>query len=110
MPSLMDFYQPISSVPQQFRTGEINVRAGEAAVEGGLQQTRMKRNFETRTLPDLVNREAAKGTFYSGMAGVRADQAKEDYLDRSGDVSRQLQSHLAELARQRIYAALGVSI
>lgn len=109
MASLLDFYRPAAVTPQ-FQLAEIGVQGGYATEDAGISQSRMKRNFETRTLPSLVNREAAKGSFYSGGAGVRADQAREDYLNESGDVSRMLQRKLADLSRQRVYATLGVSV
>lgn len=108
MPSLSDFYAPAAVAPQ-FAVAEYNAQGTDLTVNAGLSQDRMKRAYETRTLPSLVNREAAKGTFQSGGAGVRADQAKEDYQNASGDVGLQLRQSLADLARRRLYATLGVS-
>lgn len=109
MASLADFYQGGLQSPQ-FAIAELNAQGTDASTNAGVTTARMQRQYETRTLPQLVNREASKGSFYSGNAGVRADQAKEDYLNASGDVTRQLNQTLSQLARQRLYAQLGVTV
>lgn len=108
MATLSDFYQP-AAVSPQFQVAEYNAQGTDATTNAGLTQSRLKNQFENRTLPQLVNNEAAKGTFLSGGAGVRADQSREDYQNASGDVGLQLRQTLADLARRRLYATLGVS-
>lgn len=109
MASLNDFYQP-AAVSPQFTAAETTAQAGDAATNAGLAQTRLKSLYENRTLPGLVNSESAKGTFMSGGAGTRADQAREDYQNQYGDIGLNLRQNLADLARQRLYAALGVNV
>jgi len=109
MASLLDYYQP-SGPSGAFAQAGINAQAGEVSEDAGLSQTLMKRQFETRTLPDLVNRQAGRGAFFSSASSNALNRAGEDYVTESSDVSRLLQRSLAGLSRQRILAGLGVSI
>lgn len=108
MPSLQELYQPGPS--QALIQEGVNRQAGYAAEDAGLKQTLLKRNFETRTLPDLVNRQAGRGAFFSSATGNHADRAREDYVTEAGDTTRLLQRSLADLSRKRILGALGVSV
>jgi len=109
MASLLDYYQP-TGPSSAFTQADINARAGEQAEDAGLSQTLLKRQFETRTLPDLVNRQAGRGAFFSSASSNALNRAGEDYVTESADVSRLLQRSLANLSRNRILAGLGVSI
>lgn len=110
MASLLDYYTPPSSTPPAFMQEGINRQAGYAGEDAGLKQTLAKRQFENRTMPDLVNRQASRGAFHSGSTGVLADRAKENYLTDQGDTSRLLQRTMADLSRNRILASIGVAI
>lgn len=90
--------------------GDADLGGSLARTDAGLQQTRLLRNYATRSLPDLTHNYAAKGTFYGGSAGVAADRLKEDVGNQYGDVQRALDLKLAELRRQGILAATGVGI
>lgn len=105
----MDYYKA-SGPSSAFAQAGINQQAGEVSEDAGLAQTLMKRQFDTRTLPDIVNGQAARGAFYSSSTVNALDRAKEDYVTESADVSRMLGRQLAGLSRQRILAGLGVSI
>lgn len=109
MASLTDFYQP-AAVSPQFATYELNAQGTDLTTNAGLAQKRLKDLYENRTLPGLVNREASKGSFYSGNAGVRGDEVRQDYQNASGDISLNLRQSLADLSRRRLYAQLGVSV
>jgi hypothetical protein len=108
MASLADLFQPTGVAPQ-FAIAEDNIQGGYASADANLGQKRLSRNYQ-QSLQDEANNEAARGSFYSGGAGVRADRTKQNYLDQSSDINRQLQRSLADLARNRIYATLGVSV
>lgn len=88
----------------------IGLEGSDMTADTGLAQTRLMRNYSTRMLPDLVNRYAAKGTFYGGQAGYQADQLKEDVGNQYGDLQRNLQRQLAGLRRAGVLAAMGVVI
>lgn len=109
MSSLSDFYQaPTSNLPLTLANNDL--AAGDATVDAGVSQQRLLRNYSERQLPDLVNGEAARGTFYGGQAGVRADQLKQDVGDQYGDTSRMLNRYLANTRRNGILAATGAMI
>lgn len=81
----------------------------DAGVNAG-EEVRKDTTLEQRHLRDEVNSDAAKGTFYSGNAGVRADQLREDLGFQVGDVQRNLSQTLANLTYQRILASVGLSL
>ncbi len=109
MASLMDYYQA-SGPSGAFTQAGINQQAGEVSEDAGLAQTLMKRQFESRTLPDLINNQASRGAFHSSATSNALNRATEDYTGESADVSRLLQRELAGLSRNRILAGLGVAI
>lgn len=110
MASLSDFVstQGSGNAPQGLANFALD--GSQSRIDAGLAQTRLLRQFSDRALPALVNRYAAKGTFYGGQAGVQSDQLKEDYTNDFGDIQRQLNARLADLRRQGILAATGQMI
>lgn len=110
MASLSDLYSAPSATPQAITEFGINRQAGYAAEDTGLRQGLLKRAFETRTLPDLVDRQAGRGAFFSSATTQFADRAKEDYSVEQADSQRLLQRTMADLASKRIMASLGVSV
>lgn len=110
MASLMDFYRPASSAPNGLAESGTVTNAGYAAEDAGLRQSLAKRQFESRTLPDLVNRQASRGAYHSSATGNALDRAREDYTVDQADTSRMLQRTMADLSRRRILAAIGVQV
>ena len=108
MASLTDLYSPGANAPAQLAGTALG--ASEARTDAGLSQSRLLSNYSQRSLPDLVNRYAARGTFYGGQAGVAADRLKEDTGNQVGDIQRMLDRQLAHLRRQGILAATGVAL
>lgn len=108
MASLADLYAPGANAPSTL--ADTNIQAADARTDAGLAQSRLLRGFATRSLPDLVSRYAARGTFYGGQAGAAGDRLKEDVTNQYGDIQRLLDRQLAGLRRQGILAATGVSI
>lgn len=107
MSSLSDLMQP-SAVSPQFGIAEDNIQGGYASQDAGLASGRLATQYGIGMKQEASN-EAAKGSFYSGQAGVRADQSKMNYNNQQSDISRQLQRTLADLTRNRLYASLGVN-
>lgn len=108
MASLNDF---MSSGPSPALTEESLLnKAGNASVDYGINASLLQRNYETRTLPDIVNRQAGRAAFFSSATGEFGDRAKEDYLTQQGQNDLSLQRTMADLTRSRILAQLGVSI
>jgi len=56
-----------------------------------------------------VNRDAARGSFYSGGAGYRADLLRQGQNWQAASIQRSLSNTMADLARQRIMAAMGIN-
>lgn len=110
MASLQDLYQPATAAPTGLSESNLTASAGYAAEDSGLKQALSKRQFENRTLPDLVNRQAARGAYHSSATGNVLDRAREDYSTEQADVSRLLQRTMADLSRRRILAAIGVQV
>lgn len=110
MASLTDLYAPPSATPGAFIQAGLNQSAANASEDAGLSMARMRRQFETRTLPDIADSFASSGSFFSGATGLAADRAKESYANDSGDIERLLNRHLADLSRQRVLASMGISI
>lgn len=108
MASLADLYSPGANAPASL--SDLDIQASDARTDAGLSQSRLLRGYATRQLPDLVNRYAARGTFYGGQAGVAADRLKEDVTNQYGDVQRLLDRQLAGIRRAGILAATGVAI
>lgn len=85
-------------------------QGSDARTDAGLQQSRLLSRFSQRTLPDMRDRFASRGTLYGGQFGVQGDRAKEDTANQYGDVQRMLDRQLANLRRQGIMAATGVML
>lgn len=105
MATLTDMYgsgSPLASSLVPFGTSDSDVRE-----DAGLETQRALHLYGTRALPNLVNRYAARGTFYSGGARVAADQLREDVGTQTGDIQRLLTRQLSKMARDRILATLG---
>lgn len=81
----------------------------DATVNAGEEQRKATTMFE-RNLRNEVNTDAAKGTFFSGNARVRADQLRQDLGFQVGDIQRALSQNLANLTYQRILASTGLSL
>lgn len=110
MASLADFYQPPSTTPQAFIDASTNQQSGDATANAGLQMSLAQRQYETRTLPDFVNSQAARGAFYSGATVRGLNRAEEDYTTQQGQTQLALSQTLATLSRNRILASLGISV
>lgn len=95
-----------STLPTDWVRGAIN--ENEAASDAGIQESRLNRNFATRTLPDIVNRFASRGTFFSGTARRTAGQAYEDVNNDVSDVERMLARTRNQLQLNRFLAAVGL--
>ncbi len=110
MASVSDLYSSSSKssqLPVDWVRGALN--EGEAAADTGIGQARLLREFSTRTAPDLRNRFAARGTFFSGSTGVQMDRAKEDTANASADMDRMLARTRNQLQLNRFLAAIGLS-
>jgi hypothetical protein len=81
----------------------------DAGVNAG-EEVRKDSTLYDRGLRNEVNSDASKGSFYSGNAGVRADQLRQDLGFQVGDVQRQLSQTLADLTYKRILASTGLSL
>jgi hypothetical protein len=88
--------------------GQIANQESMSAVDSGIQKQRINRNFAERTLPGLQNYYAGRGTFSSGHARLKADQATQDTADQSLDIDRLMARQGADLARKRLLATAGV--
>lgn len=95
-----------STLPVDWVRGALN--EGEAQSDASIQQSRAYRNLSTRTLPDIVNRYASRGTFYSGGARRTAGQATEDTNNEVSDVERMLARTRNQLQLNRFLAAVGL--
>lgn len=110
MASLADFYQAPSGTPLPFTLANNALDASDATSDAGLQQSRLLRNYASRSLPDMVNRYSARGTVRGGQAGVMADRLKQDVGDQYGDIQIRLNRTLAGLRRAGVLATTGVSL
>jgi hypothetical protein len=95
-----------STLPVDWIRGAIN--EGEASSDASIQESRAYRNLSTRTLPDIVNRFASRGTFFSGTARRTAGQAVEDTNNEVSDVERMLARTRNQLQLNRFLAAVGL--
>lgn len=108
MASLADYFQPTANGPanqMNFATESDSARS-----LAGLDQSRVLRDYSNETLPGIVNANAARGTFFGGQIGVQTDLAKEHAGDQYGDIQNSLNMKLANLRRQGILSATGISI
>ena len=110
MASLADYYSPPSGPPAGFSLAGLQTQQSQALEEGGIQQSRIMRNFSEYDLPDLINNQAAKGTFFSGTTGVKADRLRQGATDSFGDIGRTVSRTVANLASQGVLAASGIQI
>lgn len=109
MATLADF-SAAPTTPLGFTLGNLDIQGSNDRVDAGLAQSRLLRDYSQQTLPGIVNDAAAKGTFYGGQVGVRADLAKQNVSDQTGDITMQLNRSLAALRRQGVAAAAGISL
>lgn len=94
--------------PLGFSLSDYGLSASDATADAGLQQSRLLRDYGQST-NDLVNSDAANGSFYGGQIGVQSDRMKQGYSDQYGDVQRNLDRTLAGLRRAGVLAATGSS-
>lgn len=106
----MSLYNQNANLSLPYTLSSAAVQEADVREDMGITQQRMTRNFGQRALPDLMNRYAARGTFLSGGARVAGDRLREDYLEDYGDVGRLGNRKLADIARNRVLAAMGLVI
>ena len=90
-------------------TDFLDSSATDASVNAGEDARRAVIGYQ-RDLRGEVNRDAARGSFFSGGARTRADTIREDAGFKYGDIQRQLSSTLADLTYKRILAATGFGV
>lgn len=109
MASYQAFYEPPPMIPGFFLGGlqqqEANLREDTA-----LDLSRLYNQYTQRQLPQLINRQAARGTFYGGQARLRGDQLREDVGMQAAELQRQQARQLADIQRRRQLAPLGYDI
>lgn len=96
-----------ASAPAAIASGELS--ASDAASNAAVTQGRLLRDYGQQQLPQLVNQQAANGTFYGGQAGVQADNLTQGVNDQYGDVQRQLDQFIANSRRAGVLAATGMA-
>ena len=101
MPGLGDFVRDFGSNAES---------AALMSNQSGLERGRMRDIWQSRTLPDLSNRMASRGTYYGGQKNVMMERAREDKDWNMGNISRDLSLQLAGLRRSGILAATGVMV
>lgn len=104
MASLTDLYgdSPAASSFITLGNNDSDVRE-----DAGLEGQRLLHRYETRLLPQMMDRYAARGTFMSGHARVAADQLREDVGQGYGDIQRLMARQLSKLAQDRLLQTLG---
>lgn len=99
-----------STPPLGFAMAGNSLAAADGAENAGVEQGRMLRNFSQYQLPDLTNRYASRGAFYSGMAGAAGDRLRQGVTDNIGDSNRGLSQLLARLNVNAIANTAGFSL
>lgn len=88
----------------------LDTNESDAREDAGLETQRAMHQYGTRQLPGLVNRQASRGSFFSGGARVKADQLREDVGTQTEDIQRLLARQLSQFARNRILSTMGATI
>lgn len=99
-------FQYATQVPQ-YRLNETPAALQEDA---SVATSRALQNYSTRQLPQLVNSGAAQGQWGSSGLSQRADWLGQDTANQTFDVQRMLSRNMANLAQQRVMAAMGAFI
>ncbi len=91
-----------------YLSNDIGSQESDVLYNRGLLQQRLLRNYLQYDLPDLVDSEATKGTYYSGGANRRSARLGTAANEAYGDIGYQSSQMLADLARKRSLAGFGV--
>lgn len=90
--------------------GNMAEQGAIAESDAAVGKFRLQRNLQQRTIPNLMNYYASRGTFRSGHANLKTAQAVEDSNDQAGDIDRLLSRQRADLTRKRILATAGMFV
>lgn len=115
MTSLTDFFQPPQptnepSYQTTLSLADLALQRDLALPQTRLEQGILTRNFRTRTIPQIVNRRAARGGFYSGQTTLELGQAQEDVQTDVGRLELNVQNTLQDLLRRQYKASLGLEL
>ena len=110
MASLSDLYT--SAPPRTFAQGTADslLQGSQATAGANISQSIALGNYTNRTLPDLISGSAARGNVLSGGVTRDANRAREDVGRDVGGTQFGLANTLSDMARNRILAAMGISI
>lgn len=114
MASLTDFLQTNTGgtpLAQQFATMTPQYRLNETGPalqeDAGIATSRALSNYSQRQLPQLVDQGAASGQFGGSGLAKRADWLSQDTSNSVSDIQRMLARNTANIAQQRVLAAMG---
>jgi hypothetical protein len=114
MASLTDFLQTTTGgtpLAQQFATmtPQYNLNSTGPALQedAGVATSRALSNYATRQLPQLVDQGAASGQLGGSGLSKRADWLGQDTSNQVSDIQRMLARNTANIAQQRVLAAMG---
>lgn len=91
---------------------QANAALSRESIEAGQAQEHAlaARKFRTRTVPDLIRRRAARGSFFSG--GTSEDVAREatKTVERFGEGRAQATEKLADVLRNQFLDTIGLEL
>lgn len=110
MPSLNELaaqvFDPLAD-PPAWSIADLALQSDRARSDAAIQQALLARRFRTRTVPDIVNRRASRGGFYSGQTTKELGFAGEDVGNEWGRIVYELNNQLADLTRNKFNIIIG---
>lgn len=106
MASLSDIFQP-SGGEGTFRMADLALDRSRLLADRAIEQGIGQRKFRTRTVPDIVNRRASQGGFFSGQTSQELGFALEDFQEQAGRVELETERGLQDILRNMTLTTLG---
>jgi hypothetical protein len=97
-------------IPPIFGQATERLRGGELRNNRALQAALARRLYETRTIPDILNNQASRGSFYSGATTNKVSRAAEDFTTTEGMAELATSTGLADILRNQFLIGLGIQL
>lgn len=105
MPAVNNYY-----IPPIFPQADQRIQGSELRNNRALEEALAQRRFSTRTIPDFINSQAARGAFHTGATSRGVSRAAEDFATGESAAHWETAGGLADILRNQFLIGLGVRL